>query len=115
VSVCVCVCVYGCLVVMCFFILIFISSNSYAPSQTTQTKLNKILKDSNITDVYVAGLAADFCVGYTALDAQQLGYQTFVVEDATRGACRVCRLCVYNRGIVSYLYAHTVMWAYVYH
>ena len=35
--------------------------------------------------VYVVGIALDYCVFYSAMDSQKLGYETFVVQDATRG------------------------------
>jgi len=35
--------------------------------------------------VYVLGLATDFCVKFTALDARRLGFRTVLVEDGTRG------------------------------
>jgi hypothetical protein len=38
-----------------------------------------------VTDVYVVGLATDYCVKFTALDAQDLGFKTFVIEEACRG------------------------------
>ncbi|XP_038055077.1 nicotinamidase-like [Patiria miniata] len=44
------------------------------------------LTKRDITDVYVCGLAYDFCVGQTATDAQSLGYRTMLIEDAVRGA-----------------------------
>jgi isochorismate hydrolase len=44
-----------------------------------------VLKNKEITSVFITGLALDFCVYYTAVDAQKLGYQTYVVLDATRG------------------------------
>jgi len=50
-----------------------------------QTELAKILKAENITDVWVVGLAYDYCVGYSALDAYNEGFRVAVVEDATRG------------------------------
>ena len=34
--------------------------------------------------VYIVGLAYDFCVGYTALDAKTCGFVTYVVDDCTR-------------------------------
>ena len=49
------------------------------------TGLGEYLKSKNVTDVYVAGLAADYCVKFTALDAGQLGFKTHLVEDASRG------------------------------
>ena len=38
-----------------------------------------------MTDVYVCGLATDYCVKATALDAVGLGFKTYLVEDACRG------------------------------
>ncbi len=49
------------------------------------TGLGEYLKQQGITDVYVVGLATDYCVKWTALDAQQLGFNTSVVLDACRG------------------------------
>jgi 8-oxo-dGTP pyrophosphatase MutT (NUDIX family) len=49
------------------------------------TGLADYLRRSRVTDVYVAGLATDYCVRATALDAAELGFRTHVVEDACRG------------------------------
>ncbi len=35
--------------------------------------------------MYVLGLATDYCVKFTALDAIKLGFNTFLVKDASRG------------------------------
>ena len=43
------------------------------------------LVDAGIETVYVSGVATDFCVGYTAVDALSLGLTTFVVDDLIRG------------------------------
>lgn len=48
------------------------------------TALADYLHGRNITQVYLAGLAADYCVYFTAKDALEAGYKTFVIEDATR-------------------------------
>jgi len=48
------------------------------------TGLNDILRSYDIKEVYVVGLAFDYCVGHTALDAVKNGYKTFVVTDLTR-------------------------------
>jgi nicotinamidase/pyrazinamidase len=50
----------------------------------TPTGLDGYLRQRGITQVFVCGLATDFCVAWTALDARALGYATWVVEDATR-------------------------------
>jgi nicotinamidase/pyrazinamidase len=49
------------------------------------TGLADYLREQNVSDVYVVGLATDYCVKFTALDAQDLGFKTLVVEDACRG------------------------------
>ncbi|WP_375451135.1 nicotinamidase [uncultured Devosia sp.] len=51
----------------------------------THTGLAGYLKERAIDRVFVTGVATDFCVGWTALDAQSAGLQTAVIEDATRG------------------------------
>jgi nicotinamidase/pyrazinamidase len=49
------------------------------------TGLGDYLKEKGVTDVYVCGLATDYCVKSSALDAVGLGFRTFVIEDACRG------------------------------
>ncbi|MVT65404.1 bifunctional nicotinamidase/pyrazinamidase [Bradyrhizobium pachyrhizi] len=51
----------------------------------TTTGLAAYLKARNVERVFVAGLATDFCVAWTALDARKAGFETYVVEDACRG------------------------------
>jgi nicotinamidase/pyrazinamidase len=51
----------------------------------TKTGLDGYLKGRGIESVYVCGLATDFCVGWTALDARKLGFRAAVIEDACRG------------------------------
>ena len=51
----------------------------------TTTGLAAYLKARGIKRVFVAGLATDFCVAWTALDARKAGFETFVIEDACRG------------------------------
>jgi nicotinamidase-related amidase len=50
----------------------------------SKSNLAKILHDEGITDVFVAGLAADYCVKYTAIDSAQEGFKTRVIGEATR-------------------------------
>lgn len=54
------------------------------PSPCAQSDLADTLKKAGITDVFVAGLAADYCVKFTALDAQKHGFKTWVIGEATR-------------------------------
>jgi len=50
----------------------------------TATGLAGYLKGRGIDTVFVTGLATDFCVAWTAMDARKLGFTTYVIEDATR-------------------------------
>lgn len=50
----------------------------------SSTGLAGYLKQRGIKSVFVTGLATDFCVAWTAMDARRLGFETYVVEDATR-------------------------------
>ncbi|CAC5354914.1 pncA [Mytilus coruscus] len=48
------------------------------------TELHDKLQEAGIDALIITGLARDYCVYYTAMDAKKLGYQTYVVLDATR-------------------------------
>lgn len=52
--------------------------------RTTPTGLAGFLHERGISRVFLAGLATDFCVAWTALDARRLGFEAVVVEDACR-------------------------------
>lgn len=49
------------------------------------TALPGILAENGVTDVYVVGLALDYCVFHSSQSATELGYKTYVIQDATRG------------------------------
>jgi nicotinamidase/pyrazinamidase len=49
------------------------------------TGLCEYLKDRRVERLYLLGLATDYCVRATALDARSLGFETFLVADACRG------------------------------
>jgi nicotinamidase/pyrazinamidase len=53
--------------------------------RTTPTGLGGYLRERQLTRVFLAGLAFDFCVRYSAEDACRLGFEVFVIEDACRG------------------------------
>ncbi len=50
----------------------------------TKTGLEGYLRERGIGRLFVAGLAPDFCVSWTALDARSAGFETYVIEDACR-------------------------------
>jgi nicotinamidase/pyrazinamidase len=51
----------------------------------TPTGLTGYLRERGLTRLYIAGLATDFCVAYTAIDARRLGFEVTVIQDACRG------------------------------
>ena len=57
----------------------------YEADHKTPTGLAGYLKQRGLRRVFVAGLATDFCVGWTAIDARRFDFDTYVVEDACRG------------------------------
>ncbi len=52
--------------------------------KTTKTGLASYLNERGIKRCFVAGLATDFCVGWTAIDATRAGFETYMIEDASR-------------------------------
>lgn len=48
------------------------------------TGLHGYLQERKVTSVFICGLAADFCVYYTALDALSLGYETTILDESTK-------------------------------
>jgi len=50
----------------------------------TPTGLAGYLRERNLTRLFLAGLAYDFCVRYSAIDGHNLGFESIVIEDATR-------------------------------
>ncbi len=51
----------------------------------TTTGLAAYLKARKLQRVFIAGLATDFCVAWSALDARKAGFDVYVIEDACRG------------------------------
>jgi nicotinamidase/pyrazinamidase len=52
--------------------------------RSTPTGLGGYLRERGLNRVFLAGLAYDYCIGYSALDARRLGLQAFVLRDACR-------------------------------
>ena len=57
----------------------------YENDRATPTGLSGYLKERGLHDVYLAGLATDFCVHDSAIDAMRLGFSVHVIEDACKG------------------------------
>jgi nicotinamidase/pyrazinamidase len=52
--------------------------------RSTPTGLAGYLRERGLTRIFLTGLAYDYCVGYSALDARKLGLDAFIVRDACR-------------------------------
>lgn len=59
-------------------------SGFYDNGHRKSTGLADYLRGKNIQQVYMAGLAGDYCVYYSAKDALKEGFDTYIIEDATR-------------------------------
>lgn len=59
-------------------------SGFFDNGQRGSTGLSDYLSEQDITHVYVVGLALDYCVKYTALDAVRVGFDTTLITDASR-------------------------------
>ncbi|EMC99796.1 hypothetical protein BAUCODRAFT_63250, partial [Baudoinia panamericana UAMH 10762] len=53
--------------------------------EISMSGLYQRLIQAGITDVFCCGLAFDYCVKHTAVDAAKKGFKTYVIEDATKG------------------------------
>ncbi len=74
--------------------------------RTTDTGLSGWLKARGVARVFVCGLATDFCVAWTALDARTAGFATVLVDDAARaidldGSLAAARAAMAAAGVVT--------------
>ncbi len=61
------------------------SYSAFLEADRTPTGLAAYLKQRGMKRMFLAGLATDFCVAWSALDARKAGFETYVIEDACRG------------------------------
>ncbi len=60
-------------------------SGFYENDHKTSTGLSEFLTKHNVNKVYITGLATDYCVKFTTLDAIKEGFQTYIIKDAIKG------------------------------
>lgn len=60
------------------------SYSAFYDNRKRATGLAEVMRGRGVKRVFVCGLAEDFCVGWSALDAVFEGFETFVIKDATR-------------------------------
>ena len=56
----------------------------YENDRRTPTGLARYLREPGLQRLFLIGLATDYCVHYSAVDARRLGFETFVVESGRR-------------------------------
>ena len=61
------------------------SDTGYSAFEATNIDLVKLLKERDIDKLYITGLATEYCVKATAIDALKNGFDTFLIVDATKG------------------------------
>ncbi len=57
----------------------------YDNAHLRATGLEEYLNNEKVTDIYIMGLATDYCVKYSCLDASQMNFNVYLIEDACRG------------------------------
>lgn len=60
-------------------------SGFFDNAQRRSTGMGEWLKSRSVSEVYLCGLATDYCVKFTALDGLRLGFGIYVIKDACRG------------------------------
>ena len=50
-----------------------------------KTRLESLIREEGVSDVYVCGIATDVCVASTAFHALELGFRTVLIDDCSRG------------------------------
>ena len=60
-------------------------SGFFDNAHRVSTGLGEYLREWGVKEVHICGLATDYCVKFTALDAVALGLETYLLEDACRG------------------------------
>ena len=59
-----------------------IDSEGYSGFENTD--LDRLLKDRGAKRLWIGGLALDYCVMHTAIDAVELGYEVYIIADASK-------------------------------
>ncbi len=61
------------------------SYSAFFDDDGVSTGLDEFLRENNVSTVHVSGLAIDYCVKFTVMDALKQGYETVVLQDLCRG------------------------------
>jgi nicotinamidase/pyrazinamidase len=58
--------------------------DGYSNFEATNISLEEFLKEKGVNEIYVTGLATDYCVKATAIEASEKGFNTYVITDAIK-------------------------------
>lgn len=61
------------------------ADDGYSAFEATNRNFLQVLRDNNVTELYVAGIATEFCIRATVLEALKNNIRTFVITDAIKG------------------------------
>ena len=61
------------------------SYSGFYSASREETDLDNFFKARDVDTIYVVGLATDYCVKFTVMDALQLGYRVYLIADGCRG------------------------------
>ena len=59
-------------------------NDGYSAFEATNIYLEKFLKEKGINELYITGLATDYCVKKSAIEASRKGFNTYVITDAIK-------------------------------
>lgn len=69
--------------------MLFVQVDSYSAFFNNggfeKTELQAKLDELQVGQIYLVGIALDYCVFWSAMDSKKLGYDTYVIQDATKG------------------------------
>ena len=65
-------------------------SDPFRSPPISKNTLAELLKKADISHVFLVGLAADYCVKYTAIDSCEENFTTYIIEDATKAVDPHC-------------------------
>ncbi|MBM3209019.1 isochorismatase family protein [Candidatus Shapirobacteria bacterium] len=61
-----------------------LSDRHYSAFNGDEISLDELLRETGVKELYIGGLALDYCVKNTAIDSAKKGYKTYVFLDATK-------------------------------
>jgi len=61
------------------------SDDGYSVFEATNENLEEYLKENNVEEIYITGLATEYCVRASALDAARKGFEVYIIKEGVAG------------------------------